>query len=421
MTRCLAALACLILSFAANAQDRQTLPRLLSFEAPDALSPNGGWMGTAQAVSLDHNVVHGGKSSACVERKADTPNAFSGISLVIPVDFEGSRIELRGFLRTADVSDFVALWMREDGENPQAGGIEFATLQGQHIGGTADWKQYSISLPVNPQARRLNFGFLLHGTGKGWVDDLELLVDGKAIWDVPKTESAQTGIDRDHEFDGGSRIAVADLSPAQIRNLALLGRVWGFLKYHHPDVTAGKRNWDYDLFRVLPAVLEARDSASARQAVSKWIDALGPIAECRTCASLSEKELHLQPDLQWIEAEEKAGELGRMLRAIYRSRPAGGRQFYVSLAPGVGNPVLQNESAYSGLQLPDAGFQLLGLLRLWNIVEYWYPYRDLVGDWNLVLSESIPRVMLAKTPDAYKREMLAVIARIHDTHANLWS
>ena len=38
-----------------------------------------------------------------------------------------------------------------------------------------------------------------------------------------------------------------------------------------------------------------------------------------------------------------------------------------------------------------------------------------------VLIESIPRVALAADHDAYGRAMLATIAQIHDTHANLWN
>jgi C-terminal processing protease CtpA/Prc len=115
-------------------------------------------------------------------------------------------------------------------------------------------------------------------------------------------------------------------------------------------------------------------------------------------------------------------ELGGMLRAIHRNRPADQRQFYLSLVPGIGNPSFDHEMAYATLTLPDAGYQLLALYRLWNIVEYWFPYRDLLErSWNDELTAFIPRIALASSGDEYKRELLAFIARIHDTHANLWS
>jgi hypothetical protein len=64
----------------------------------------------------------------------------------------------------------------------------------------------------------------------------------------------------------------------------------------------------------------------------------------------------------------------------------------------VGNPVFDNEPNYSRVSLPDAGFQLLAMYRYWNIIQYWSPYRNLIGeDWNKVLSEYIPKIALAKT------------------------
>ena len=74
------------------------------------------------------------------------------------------------------------------------------------------------------------------------------------------------------------------------------------------------------------------------------------------------------------------------------------------------------------LTFPDAGYQLLALYRFWNIIEYWFPYRDLLDeDWDKVLAEFIPRIALAKDKNAYQLETLALIARVTDTHANLWS
>ena len=78
-------------------------------------------------------------------------------------------------------------------------------------------------------------------------------------------------------------------------------------------------------------------------------------------------------------------------------------------------------SGYSNLRVPDFGFQLLGLYRFWNIIEYWSPYRDLTAeDWNHVLAAFIPRIALAKTAESYRLEMLALIAEVRDGHAGLW-
>jgi C-terminal processing protease CtpA/Prc len=236
-------------------------------------------------------------------------------------------------------------------------------------------------------------------------------------------DSTRTVYDVDREFDTGSGIRITALSNVQIENLATLGKVWGFLKYHHPSVTSGQRQWDYELLRVTPAILASRDRAEANTALRKWIASLGEIIPCDPCASLPAEDLQLRPALDWLEDSKLLGsELQADLKRIHRNRPASGQQFFVDLAKGVKNPVFKHEPVYDGMRYPDAGFRLLALFRFWNIIEYWAPYRDVIGeDWNGVLHQSIPKVVLAKDRRSYELEMMAVIARVNDTHSNLWS
>src|SRR5262249_53862472 len=154
-------------------------------------------------------------------------------------------------------------------------------------------------------------------------------------------------------------------------NLTMLGKVWGFLKYHHPSVVAGKHHWDYELFRVLPAVLSAGDRQAGYAAVSSWVRRLGDVPPCSTCIALrTEADLYVRPDVDWIRSEAAVGhDLSELLRSAYRDR-SGGKQFYVSQTAGVGNPVFEHELGYAELKLPDAGYQLLALYRFWNIITY---------------------------------------------------
>jgi hypothetical protein len=147
--------------------------------------------------------VHGGKWAVRIERSPDTPQQFSGITKGLPVDFAGKTIELRGFVRTENVSESASLWLREDGES---GPVAFdSVMMKRKIQGTTDWTEYSASVPVQAEARQLFFGFFVAGTGKGWVDDIQLLVDGKPIWEAPHIERPKSVLDSDREFDAGSR------------------------------------------------------------------------------------------------------------------------------------------------------------------------------------------------------------------------
>jgi C-terminal processing protease CtpA/Prc len=230
---------------------------------------------------------------------------------------------------------------------------------------------------------------------------------------------AQEPAGADHEFDQGSDVQISGLTPLQTQNLAMLGRVWGFLKYHHPVVTAGKRNWDYELFRIMPGVIRARSRSELNALLVDWIDGLGAVEACATCNSLDQTGLKLKPDLEWVsDADLLSTSLSQRLLTIYRSRVRN-QQFYVSLAPNVGNPSFPHEPDYPDVKLPDAGYQLLGLFRLWNVIEYWYPYRDVMGEkWTDVLTEFIPRAALAGDREAYARAMLTMTTMIHDSHSN---
>jgi C-terminal processing protease CtpA/Prc len=392
----------------------------LNFETEQTGKMPRGWGGgPPETISVDSEVVHGGRWAVRLERSATSPQAFSTLTNAIPIDFQGQTLEWRGFLRTENVSEFTGLWMREDGAG---GSVAFDNMQRRQVNGTRGWTEYSITLPLRPAARTLFVGVLVAGTGTVWADDLQLLVDGKPVWDAPKVERPKTAIDLDHDFDAASGIVVSRLSDMQTQNLVTLGKVWGFLKYHHPVVTAGKRHWDYELFRVMPRVLAAGDRDSANAALRDWIRGLGEVPPCSACTTLRTDDLHLSPDVGWIDQEAALGsDLTALLRTVYRRRTAG-PQFYVSLAPNIGNPVFENEPAYPNVKFPDAGYQLLALYRLWNVIEYWYPNRNVLDqEWDTVLADFIPRVAGAKTKDEYQLEMLAVIARITDTHANLWS
>ncbi len=422
MRRLILALTCA--TWFASAQPQLPSPTakladLLSFEAEGLIGPPEGWGGTIKTLFVDDQIVHGGKWSLRIEGAPSSGGQPSVMTKGIAIDFAGKFIQIRGYLRTQDVTGWAGLWMREDGVTPN---LEFNNMQARQIKGTTDWTAYAFNLPVNPLARQLYFGALVVGTGKAWVDDMQLLVDGKPIWEAPKEDRPLTAIEKDHEFDSGSGVAVTSLNTMQIENLATLGKVWGFLKYHHPAVVAGRHHWDYDLFRVMPAVLAASGRTEANAAILQWVAGLGPVRDCTTCAHIDETGIYLRPQIDWIKDELRLGAgLSRALQSIYANRPADGKQFYVDQAKGVKNPIFRYELPYARLTLPDAGFQLLAAYRFWNIIQYWSPYRDVLReDWDQVLAQHIPRIALAATSGDYQRELMALIARAHDTHANLW-
>jgi hypothetical protein len=184
---------------------RSDLAQILNFESHETGEMPRGWGGgPRETLFADDKIVHSGKWAVRLERDAASAGKFSAISIGIPVDFPGTSIELRGFLKTENVGDFAGLWMREDGDG---GSVAFDNMQNRQVKGTHEWTEYSIVLPLRSEAKNLVFGVLSGGTGTTWADDLQLLVDGKPIWDTPTVEKPKTSLDLDHEFDRGSGLS----------------------------------------------------------------------------------------------------------------------------------------------------------------------------------------------------------------------
>lgn len=238
-----------------------------------------------------------------------------------------------------------------------------------------------------------------------------------------RNEPVETILDVDREFANGSDIELDSLSEEQVEHLVVLAKVWGFLKYHHPRVTSGQLHWDFELFRVLPSVLAATDATQRNVVLVQWIDGLGDVPDCgKRCASPPSADVHLQPRIEWIHDEALLGEeLSRTLEHVWKNRPTGD-QFWVSTHFSASNVNLERELAYADLEHVDAGYRILAAFRIWNIIEYWFPYRDLIEeDWDGVLRELLPVFAQAQEHPAYELALVRLIARIHDSHANIFS
>ncbi|SFQ62116.1 S41 family peptidase [Hymenobacter arizonensis] len=213
--------------------------------------------------------------------------------------------------------------------------------------------------------------------------------------------------------------AVATLTPRQVDHLAALGQVWGFLKYFHPAVAAGQRDWDAEFLRQVPAVLACRSVAARSRLLSAWVTGLGPVPACPACAAPPTKPVRLAPDLRWAHDAKRFGAALREQLAFVAANRYQGPPYYVTQVGAT--TLFPHEEAYAASPLPPPGLRLLGLCRYWNMLQYYYPYPyALEGEWARVLPELLPRFAAAATPLAYRHAALALFARVHDGHARFY-
>lgn len=375
------------------------------------------WGTPDYTVNRDSLDKHSGKYSAVIFSGPNIqPNSFGSIAYRLPANYSGKEITLEGFMKIKEVKNgFAGLMLRIDGKDKL---LEFDNMQRKHISGTHDWKKYTITVAFHENAKQVFVGGLLTGEGRAWFDGFEVSIDGESIDELIPVAPKLTKAELDRAFDNGSEIDIDTITTVQLQNLHQLGKVWGFIKYHHPEIAAGNFNWDYELFRILPEILNSINRTEAKQVMHHWIKNMGSLDKKKEKYEDTPNMVKLNPNTDWIEQD--TSKLGNVLKAIHgANRPE--KHYYIDFAPNVGNPIFKNESSYKNMSYTDEGLKLLSLYRYWNIIAYFFPYRYLMEEnWDAVLLEFIPKILKANDERSYKLILLELIGKIQDTHANIW-
>lgn len=419
-------MALLCTAIAANAQYNLGFETLNSAHLPD------GWGGnnvksagfpaddTAKAFYIDSTVKHSGRYAMAVNWNKDL-GPWTSLTYVIDKRARGKKIKLTGYLKTENVTgNGAGLWIRLDGVNRYNRVKGFDNMRDRAVQGTTDWKQYTIELDYDgSEVKQIVVGGLIVGEGKMWVDDLQVTVDGIDIAQaLPPVKTGQDSI-----AALGSGVSSIPLSDEKIKELTNLGMLWGFIKYYHNGPAAGKYNMDVELFQLLPKVINAPTTAVAYVAMEQWVDHFGPQPACKKCKPLvKDEDTKLMPDFgNLFDKDNLPKSLATKLEFIKNNRVERKSLYYNNPAQFVGNPQFEHEEAYDATPYPDAGTRLLSLYRYWNMIQYFFPDKHLIGeDWNKVLGEFIPLFVNDTNALDYQLTCLKLIARIHDTHANIW-
>jgi C-terminal processing protease CtpA/Prc len=204
----------------------------------------------------------------------------------------------------------------------------------------------------------------------------------------------------------------------QVDNFYLLGKIWGFLKYYHPNIAGGKYNWDKELIDFLPHYNIVNSLKERNDSLEAWINKFGETPICESCSDSILLKAKLKPDFAWINSEKFSESLISKLRYIQNNRIQKG-QYYAKFMSqdGVNFVQFQHEDAYNKLKFPNDSYGLLSVFRFWNIIEYWYPYKyNLPTDWNTILKQFIEKILTHKNGQDYAATVEELITSIHDSH-----
>ncbi|MDX2130721.1 MAG: erythromycin esterase family protein [Planctomycetota bacterium] len=123
----------------------------------------------------------------------------------------GKSVTLSGWIRTEDVRGRVGLWWRADKADGSVGAFDNMLDRGPT--GTTAWQRFALTLDNPPDTTNVNFGAIMTGKGRAWIDDLRIELDGvewkgpgfDLSFGAPAMEGFSSGQTRTYEtaFDAG--------------------------------------------------------------------------------------------------------------------------------------------------------------------------------------------------------------------------
>lgn len=177
---------------------------------------------------------------------------------------------------------------------------------------------------------------------------------------------------------------------------------------------SGKLDWDNDLINYIGKMESIHTRKELDSLYFSWINSLGKIKH---------REQKNPPltfnhnfDTTWMNNRFFYSEdFSRLLHFIYLNRGTG-KDYYDTYRFHLYH--FNHEKPYRGMVYPSTPFRLLTLFRYWNIINYFYPSKYLIGEnWDTTLKEMIPLFYNAKDTISYHLAILELVTKINDSHS----
>ena len=81
---------------------------------------------------------------------------------------------------------------------------------------------------------------------------------------------------------------------------------------------------------------------------------------------------------------------------------------------------VEEDKSYPEMVFPNAEYRLLALFRYWNVLNYFFPYKHLIGDsWQTVLARYIPKFEANKDTLDYQLTVRELVTEMRDSHGGV--
>jgi C-terminal processing protease CtpA/Prc len=198
-----------------------------------------------------------------------------------------------------------------------------------------------------------------------------------------------------------------------------VGLIWGLLKYHHPDISQGVFNWDFELINLINEIEKVDEQEKLNNELLTFVKKFNKPTTTFSNNSIkinSEKVFRKNHNYNWIEKTAFSSELRKELIRLKNNNNIG--DYYAS--SNKLNKMLEfnNEKGIADFDPLLKSHRLLELYSFWNIIQYWDVNKYLTDtSWIGTLEELTDTFLNAKTISDYEIAKLNMFSKLNDSHS----
>jgi C-terminal processing protease CtpA/Prc len=213
------------------------------------------------------------------------------------------------------------------------------------------------------------------------------------------------------------------------KRLYYTGKVWGFLKYFHSafsysaagDADSSSQsalNWDSVLFQTVKDVKASASSADFNNALGKMLNSAGKMFPPSSILPSVPDSLKYNINFNWLNDPVFSSQIVARLDTVKDWFRPHNNRFVSNTALGPDYTIDSTLYKWDTNVTPDEGVRLLALFRYWNIINYFYPYKNLMDqNWDSTLTEFIPKLVNASDYKSFCLSFMELVTRINDSHS----
>jgi len=203
----------------------------------------------------------------------------------------------------------------------------------------------------------------------------------------------------------------------EVQNLKDLAKVWGYVKYFHPEVQECNIDWDNALIDALMD-LDGAPQEDVAIVLEELLDKAGPLDTTPGAIPELDDDPEINNlNLDWLDSEHFSETIKSKLNNIYTESR---RRDHCNLEPVFtdGNLVFEEEPYDNLGQYPNIYYRLLAVFRYWNAIEYFFPYKHIMDqDWDATFDQFVLPIAYSENSVNYNFAFKEMTTYIDDSHS----